>query len=176
MRDSQKQKVYNSEIHLRHRGLEGTRFKDLKSIEHWVNQKILKSAWFKKNFPNGPYKLEVFPGRTKNSRWAWGDATKIQLPSWAWTPLTILHEVSHGVTRLKYGLPIGYSHNWAFTKTFLIMIKKFMSKEVATILRKQYVARRVKHRKPPVLSTVRLEQLQVQGAKMAEQLKKGDSK
>ena len=170
MRDSQKQKVYAAEAYLRKRALTGERFENLKIIDRWVNKQVLKSAWFLRHFPDGPKYLLVLPGKQRNSHWAYGDAEKLRLPPWAWTPLTVLHEISHGVSRLKYGQPFGYKHNWCFTKTFLALIKHFMGKEIATLLRKQYVSRKVKHRKPPVLSQARLAQLEEHGTKLAAQM------
>ncbi len=172
MKDAQRGKVYAAENYLHKEGLSGARFGDLEAIDRWVNSQVLQSTWFIKHFPNGPKYLRILPGRQKTSSWAYGSTELLRLPLWAWTPLTILHEVSHGVSRLKYGYPFGAKHNWCFTKTFLALIKHFMpqGKELSTVLRKQYVARRVRHRKPPLLSEKTRYERQQRGYALAAEL------
>ena len=161
MRDSQKTKVYHAEWDMQAKGLVGKRFETLPAIDRWVNSIVLQSSWFKKHFPNGPGELHI---KTKKKGKALGSIHYLVLPPWAWTKLTILHELTHGVVWLHYG---NYKHSWPFTRTYLKIVKHFLGKQYYDELRVQYKRLRVKYRKPPVLSEARLEQLQTQGAKLA---------
>ena len=146
MKDSQKSKVYKAESRLRRAKIEGKVFNNIPEIDRWVNSTVLHSPWFKKQFPRGPSQLTVLG---KRGSWAFGSTTKLQLPQWAWTKLTVLHELTHGTVWNNcinsWAIP---HHGWQFTKTFLQLIQHFMGKAYADLLKMEYRELKVRYKKP----------------------------
>lgn len=142
-RDSQKSKVYNSENVLRFHRL-GT----FKQTEAWI-RRVMRTKFWREFVPPGmpedgryrsPSTIKVKDGR--GTRIARGSRSRLNLPAWARTDVTVLHELAHA---LQTERP---AHSWQFCAIYLQLIRRFMGKEEASALRAEYARRKVKHRKP----------------------------
>jgi putative metallohydrolase (TIGR04338 family) len=162
-RDSQRQKVYNSEFVVRrHFDLSRTGpngFKDVDAVKAWV-EKIIATTWWKKNIVpftrvRGNYKeVRVKVGRRTRTAVAHftriGSSIHIELPTqdWAWNKLVILHELAHFPSAGR-GVP---SHGWLFCNVFTSLVWRYFNNDVATLLKSEYDSHGVRWRRPRHLS------------------------
>ena len=145
-RDSQRQKVYNSERQLRdYFADKNTKFYSIKEIDHYVG-KLLKSAWFIRRWGKRekPTIIEI-EGTTA---WGWKMQNKMALPRWAWNKVVVLHELSH-VIRVDNS---GTSHGRYFCRTLLELIGHELGIEAGRCLKKRFVVRGIRSTPHPVYS------------------------
>lgn len=166
-RDSQRQKVYDSEYAFRDAG-HSRKFKDITDAQKYIDR-IERSSWFAKTFPTVKRHVKVtYKG---GSRWANGGYGKISLPRagwyWAGNDVVVLHELAHNLTPgvMELGMCTGMgdkkcgwhtepgthmvtgrpaAHGPEFTRIFLDLVRRFMGKDAYEALRGEYRKRRVK--------------------------------
>ena len=126
-RDFQRRKVYNAEW-----ATEACCFPIEKLTLDECKQLIEKASRFTK----GPRPI-VKDGR--GCRKARGSAWHIVLPKWARTKWTVLHEYAHAVTT--------YNHGPDFVKAYLKLVKRFIGRTEADILRMAFRQYKVRTRK-----------------------------
>jgi putative metallohydrolase (TIGR04338 family) len=163
-RDSQRSKVYKAELYK----LDEYRAPILETvakIDAWVNGKILRSSWLRKNFPLAPEQLEIHPGFSR--RKASGSIHGLWLPMWARSKLVILHEVSHSIVSSEHSRQSASGHGWQFTSTFLKLVKHFIGNAAHDQLKENYKKLGVKYKAPKKLSPETLEKLRARGQALA---------
>jgi putative metallohydrolase (TIGR04338 family) len=159
-RDSQRQRVYESEYALRGK-LKLRNFKDIKDAQRYV-ERILGSSWYAKMFPVG--RKHVTVQYKRGSAFATGGFGGIRLPKqgwhWAGKDLIVLHELAHVLTPLcGEGLCKGdcgwhnepwphtkvpAAHGPEFTRIFLDLVRRWMGKAAYEAMKAEYRTRRVK--------------------------------
>jgi hypothetical protein len=110
--DYQQKREYAAEHALERNGCVGRRFKNLSEIQKW-SRKVICSTWFSLHVPkrwkqfsievrgcSAPYYQARRSRRNDTASaniWGPGDTgyVTLYLPRWAWTDVTILHELSH---------------------------------------------------------------------------------
>lgn len=155
-RDSQRQKVYDAESAVlppkRH---DIEQFPDLQSVCDWVHR-IANYAWYKRRFPTSPATRSVEIGTNRDTWYASGLIVKdgsgtriarggrfvLNLPLWARSERTILHELAHHVT--SGGDP---GHGWEFCANHLTLVRFVQGKETHDLLRQSYRDHGVRYKK-----------------------------
>lgn len=115
---------------------------EVSDIQSWVDE-IYKTAWFEKRFRCVTKGFEIHDGR--GSCWArgWSDKNRIchlSIPRKMRTQLTVLHELSHGLTADGHG-------RW-FCSVYLSLMKRFLGYDSWLELRDSFVVCGVRYRKP----------------------------
>ncbi len=140
MRDTQRAKLYRAEDALR-RAIGDVAIRD--KIAAWAFiEKVERDAWFRRRF--GRRQFRVLDGRGTSSAWSCGST--LNLPRWSRTPVIMLHEVAHCVA------PHGCRHGWEFAAVYLKLVRHFLGREVHDKLRASFRERRVRYKKPRVMS------------------------
>ena len=160
-RDSQKQKVYNTENHLRNCfNDENIKFDSIEKIKHYVN-KLLKSAWFIRRWGKreNPTIIEI-PGNT-----AYGSRGRniLSLPKWGWNKIVVLHELAHVIGMFDCGT----SHGRYFCRTLLELIGHELSLKAGQFLKKRFIAAGIRSTPHPVYSEATKIKKKEHGQKLA---------
>jgi len=130
-RDYQRSKVYRAQGCL----LGSKRFEDLQVVQAYCDKIINSQAW-KARWPN---KNMVLLKDGRGTRTAWGrngfqGRIELNLPKWARTERTIIHELAHGVTPTSEP-----AHGHVFCGIYLEMVGLFIGKDAAEKLRQGFV-------------------------------------
>jgi len=139
-RDTQKQRVYESEWAVKGVAYKPIRIPDLETAQDFVDF-ITETRWYPEQFPDG-YKRVKVVSSSRSSRWAWGGHGKITLPSmqrgaWAWTDVVLIHELTHNA--INSGPP----HGPEFTSGMLRLTERYIPEMYEPLL-EQYEKRRVR--------------------------------
>lgn len=137
-RDSQRIKVYRAEWEIKKTSPLGWGKSD--NVRKFVT-KVLTSAYVTRRYGKLPIpKIEPkHHGRATYS----GYWQRIELPRWAMTKETVLHEVAHHIVHWKYGSRCA-GHGPEFVKVFLELLSHFISKEHAKQIQSLYAQQGVK--------------------------------
>ena len=148
-RDSQRQKIYDSE------GVLPSQSADVSvaEMQAFVN-KVCGSALVQERWPSAKNPPRVTDGRGRSSSacYAPEDHT-VRIPRHMRSRAVILHEVAHALT---YDEKTPW-HGWEFAECFLYLVRVYMGRGHEESLRSQYKIRKVKY-KPPRKSRMTDEQ------------------
>jgi hypothetical protein len=152
MRDSQRQKVYNSERQVNAYLRESDLLVTVTEIQVFVNS-IITSSWLRKHFSRLPILLsnniEVRPG--KGRRNAAGASWAIWMPLWSRYKIIILHELSHSLCAnmgfSKYKTDFA-PHGWQFCGVLLALVKKYLGEDDFLDLKDKFKKNRVRFTAP----------------------------
>ena len=162
-RDSQKSKVYKAENAAFPTGSDSNSNPDLFYWECYC-RKIVRSAWFRKRWPNCiVVSLKDGRGRKNASATSRGSGGTLKLPLWARVESVVLHELAHVITP-----KICASHGREFCRNLLELIGHYMGADASRKLKKEFDNRNVKWRKKKELSLEQREALSERGKKLAE--------
>lgn len=148
MKDSQKQKVYNSEFRVRPNVENVNSHEQVQEFVDRVlsNKKVL--SLYGKQLTARTVNVAVRRGK----RFATGGYSGINIPEskWAWNKLVILHEIAHVIVcRTVYGCGVPVtSHGWQFCEVFLNLVKAVLGTVTHDELKEQYKKNRVKFKAP----------------------------
>lgn len=143
MRDSQRQRVYDSEYAIDH----GERFETLADCQAFVDR-VLQRKRLATKFPGkNPHRMTITckDGRGRRMAFAtttWAEGRVVKLPLWARTELTILHEMTHHFS------PALSQHDWVFCSNLLTLVREVMGVEAYRALKGQYDTRKVRYKAP----------------------------
>lgn len=142
-RDSQRQKLYDAEEEAVKASRHLVVFKTVDDTQKYVEW-VLASRWFEEHY--GSPRIRVKDGRRRRSANAdhtgYSGETQywtLNLPRWARTNWTILHEVAHVVSD-------GHGHRREFARTELALIRRFIGAEDEALLKAEFKKRRVRYR------------------------------
>ena len=131
MRDNQRQRVYNAEREVNHFYFrQGGEHLETVPIMQAYLDKLMRSAWFKKNYP-GPWEIEVRDGRGRRNACAskvYGYEYRIKMPLWSRSEMILLHELAHCLTN-------GHRHGRVFCYHYIALVERQMGKDKAEELR-----------------------------------------
>jgi putative metallohydrolase (TIGR04338 family) len=133
-RDVQRKRLYDAENHV----FEGRVWDSLLAAQQYVDE-LVASPWWQVHFPSVRCVL-LFDRRGKYAQAQRGvDGGAIQLPRWARTPLTLMHELAHLASP-----PATVGHGPAFAGIYLLLVRHCMGERVAARLEYLFSARRVR--------------------------------
>lgn len=142
MRDSQRQKVYNSELMYLRQHSTNVYLGDIDRCQLFVDQ-VLKRRYVQKHYDTENARIKVV-GSPNKHRWAhaYCGSGLIELGTgenarWSRTTAVVLHEIAHILAYRRYLEHTG-GHDWAFAKTFHDLVRNVMSKDAADCLRTGY--------------------------------------
>ena len=119
MRDTQKQRVYSSEL----RG--GRTFQSVGEMQDYCDR-LTESAWWRKNVRR-PSRVMVHDGRGRRSangsRDLWGIG-HVKMPKWARTETTLLHEITHTIAP-------NYEHGPEYAGIYLTLLRRQLGHDFA---------------------------------------------
>lgn len=141
MRDSQRQKVYESEACLDW-VVEPIYFLTIDTCQWYVDQ-LLESKFFRNRWPLLD-EVQVDAGRSIVH--AWTEGSRISLPRWARCEWVILHELSHAIVNTYY--PDGAPHGREFCSIYLQLVRWRLGNEAWRTLKENFVKNKVRHRLP----------------------------
>lgn len=164
-RDSQRQKVYDSE-----RAAFGqintpsnATWKSLDEVERWMQRKIYKSAYLTKKYPIlKRYHIDLRPGAGARNAFAKPGDGSITLPLWARREWVVCHEITHIINDPQVAW-----HGWQFCEVYLDIVRHTMGKDAHDKLKAQFKAHRVKFSKPRAKRELTEEQREVLRQRMA---------
>lgn len=144
MRDSQRQKVYDSE---------GATFgwadsktaMGMSEIDAFV-RKITRTDWWEKNFGHG-WNITVTSGRYGATSYG-GRSGHISFGVAARKKCYIFHELSHNICNAKYGRSNIAGHGWQFCATYLTLVRHYLGVEEHDRLKAEFKKRGVRFREP----------------------------
>jgi putative metallohydrolase (TIGR04338 family) len=142
-RDNQRAKVYRADNALdAHGGRE--RIDDLDDIQAWL-MSLSRKAWYKRRWPQHA-RWVAFDGFDlrdgRGTRIARGGGRFLNLPRWARTKSTILHELAHCLNRGAE------PHGWRFCHTLRLLARFVLGKEAEAALVASYKAEGVRYKMP----------------------------
>ena len=162
-RDSQKQKVYDSEWCLRNflsnHNIKVKEFESLEEISKYVN-KIAQSAWAKRRWGRQNL-IKVVECKRKNESYARKCTNTIAMNPSMWSEVYVLHELAHILS------VFGTSHGRHFCRTFLELIEHILGSEAKKALKKQFVCHGVKSTPLIEYSEETKKKMQERGRKLA---------
>jgi putative metallohydrolase (TIGR04338 family) len=143
MRDSQRQKVYDSEEPLDR----GATFTTVGECQAYVDR-VLARKRLQRRYPRLPKTIVVHNGGGNRRATALEQHGQlvIKLPKWARSEMVILHEIAHHVARTSDGQH--WAHNWKFCAVYLTLIREMMGTGPERELRQQFRSRRVRFTEP----------------------------
>jgi putative metallohydrolase (TIGR04338 family) len=141
-RDSQRSKLYRAEEEI---ASFETSYPTLKEVDDYC-KRVVNDKWFVKHFGLCEFGVKDGRGARAARGIGWDDLSgkrllRITIPLWARTDRIILHELCHGLKLLDKEP----GHGRVFARTYLAMVKHFMGKEAASVLRASYKHHRVKY-------------------------------
>ena len=142
MRDSQRQKIYDSE----HGADHGERFKTVGECQAYVDRVLARKRLHKKYPRLARMEIEVQDGRGRRSGVAQTVGLGhriIKLPLFARTELYICHEIAHHLVSRGCA-----PHGWEFAMAYLAIVREMLGKERHDALRAEFKKRRVRFREP----------------------------
>lgn len=142
IRDSQKSKLYKAEKVLPSIVIGK---KELLTSQAYVD-KVWTSVWTKKHFQRSRLYRSPMCADGRGRRNATGNLIVLQLPRWARTKATVLHELAHSLTGERP------AHGWQFARNYLLLVQHFLGPEAAKALRTSYRKERVRYNPPRKLS------------------------
>lgn len=162
MRDSQRQKVYDSEEPVDR----GCTFVSVDECQAYVDR-VLARKRLQRKFPRLPKKIVVHHGGGNRRATAYQDLGQrmIKLPRWARSEMVILHEVAHHVADSSDGQRWG--HNWKFCQVYLVLLREMMGVGTERALRDQFRVRRVRYTEPRPKRVMSAEQREMAAGRLA---------
>lgn len=149
-RDSQKQKLYDTESTVRWKceALD-RKLPSIEAIQRYVNH-LTSEPWFLKCF--GKYTIKV-----KNKSGSGADASykTIRFSKWSRSIFVVLHEVAHVLHKPGYGS----SHGRFYARTLIALVEHKIGNEAAKILKAEFRKGRVKYLPKRVLTDEAREKL-----------------
>jgi hypothetical protein len=144
VRDTQKSRVYAAEDAFR-RLIDDRAIVDRVAAWAFI-EKVERDKWFRRTY--GVWSFRIKDGR--GTRIARGGYGRLNLPRWSRTPVVMLHEISHNVTGAFECR--GGAHGWEYCRAMLALVRHFLGREAHDKLRACYRERRVRYKRPRVLS------------------------
>ena len=137
MKDSQRQKVYNSEFPVRQLKSVGTLENNAKVCEfvgEVIDNKKVVSMYGKQ------LSFKVAITFSRGNKWAYGGYLGIKIPNnmWAFNRMVILHELAHVIVRRTHYDKEVVGHGWEFCEILLNLTEFVLGKDVAQILKAEY--------------------------------------
>lgn len=160
-RDSQRQKVYNGEraLHARYPVLD-----NWSEVEAFA-KKVVESAYVANKYGSLYVRnLRVERGRGGGRAYVM-NVPVIDLGVWARRKSVILHEIAHHLNRANRPAA---SHGWQFCAIYLDLVRHFLGKDAAAVLKSGFKAHRVRFTAPRAKREISPEQRAVLVERMAK--------
>jgi len=155
MRDSQRQRVYDSERSVKSFQNETQRL-TFEQVEQLVSAVYEGQTYRTYITDKMRAKPSVKKGRAGTS--AYGTEKGISVPQWAWHKAIVLHELAHVVVLRKDPRRSHEAHGWLFCRVYLELVEEFIGADVAQELREAFDLMRVAYSATTKLGKVTEEQ------------------
>jgi putative metallohydrolase (TIGR04338 family) len=145
MRDSQRQRVYDSEAEFEKTVGSGQQFRNKDEVQAYLFN-LMGSNWYQTQWPKAPRTITV----RLNAIWARssGGRTKIRISKGSMDEITVLHELAHSITGKEGGW-----HGRTFCINFLKLIRKKLSVTAEESMKACFKKHKVKFRPKRRVST-----------------------